>query len=145
MPDLLALIGPICAGGVVLLGRRYRLSEGAIRVLMVAGAVLAVVSVQVAGSWPLTVAVALLLAAAALHQRRRIGGLALRLSDAARTDSLTGLLNRRALEELLEHELERARRTERPLSVLVGDLDGFRVVNERLGRIDLDAMKLDKR
>jgi diguanylate cyclase (GGDEF)-like protein len=139
MPDLVALLGPVCAGGVVLLGRKYRLSERAIRILMAAGAALAVVGVQLAGSWPITIAVALLLAAGALHQRRRIGGLALRLSDAARTDPLTGLLNRRALEELLEHELERARRTGRPLSILVGDLDGFRLVNERLGHERGDA------
>ena len=56
-----------------------------------------------------------------------------RIDDATRTDPLTGLLNRRALEELLEMELERATRADRPLSVIVGDIDGFAAVNERHG------------
>ena len=46
---------------------------------------------------------------------------------------LTGLLNRRALEELLDIELERATRADRPLSVIVGDIDSFSAVNERQG------------
>ena len=49
-----------------------------------------------------------------------------RIADANRTDPLTGLLNRRAFEELLELELERALRGGRPMSVVVGDIDGFR-------------------
>ena len=73
------------------------------------------------------------LALLALHQRRRMAGLRARISDATRTDSLTGLLNRRALEEMLDIELERARRAGRPLSVIVGDLDSFSAVNERQG------------
>jgi diguanylate cyclase (GGDEF)-like protein/putative nucleotidyltransferase with HDIG domain len=76
---------------------------------------------------------ALALAGLALYQRRRITGLRARISDAARTDSLTGLLNRRALEEMLDMELERATRAGRPLSVIVGDLDSFSAVNERQG------------
>ncbi|MGH2801964.1 MAG: diguanylate cyclase [Thermoleophilaceae bacterium] len=68
-----------------------------------------------------------------LYQRRQIAGLAARLSDATRTDPLTGLLNRRAFVELLDSELERSRRTGRPLSVLVGDLDGLGLVNARRG------------
>jgi diguanylate cyclase (GGDEF)-like protein/putative nucleotidyltransferase with HDIG domain len=67
------------------------------------------------------------------YLRERVRELVHSLIDAARTDPLTGLLNRRALEELLELELERSRRTERPLSVIVGDLDGFKAVNDRLG------------
>ncbi len=75
----------------------------------------------------------LALAVLALHQRRRIRGLRGRISDATRTDSLTGLMNRRALEEMLDMELERATRAGRPLSVIVGDLDSFSAVNERQG------------
>ncbi|HEX2233560.1 MAG TPA: diguanylate cyclase [Thermoleophilaceae bacterium] len=65
--------------------------------------------------------------------RDRVQELVARLTDAARTDPLTGLLNRRALEELFAHELERARRSGRALSVIVGDLDRFKFVNDRLG------------
>ena len=78
-------------------------------------------------------ACALLLAGFALHQRRRIAGLHARIADSNRTDPLTGLLNRRAFEELLEMELQRATRAGHPLSVIVGDIDGFRAVNERHG------------
>jgi diguanylate cyclase (GGDEF)-like protein len=75
----------------------------------------------------------LILLVAVLYQRRQIARLAARLSDATRTDPLTGLLNRRAFEQLLDSELERSRRTGRPLSVLVGDLDGLAHVNARCG------------
>src|SRR5215210_5097458 len=76
---------------------------------------------------------ALALAGLALHQRRRLAQLRSRISDSARTDPLTGLLNRRALEEMLDLEIERATRVGRPLSVIVGDLDSFSAVNERQG------------
>jgi diguanylate cyclase (GGDEF)-like protein/putative nucleotidyltransferase with HDIG domain len=81
----------------------------------------------------LSSACALALAGLVLHQRRRIAGLRARISDAARTDPLTGLLNRRAFEEMLDTELERATRANRPLSVIVGDLDSFASVNEHQG------------
>jgi two-component system cell cycle response regulator len=78
-------------------------------------------------------ACALALAGFALHQHRRIAALRARISNAARTDPLTGLFNRRALEEMLDTELERATRDDRPLSVIVGDLDSFAAVNEHHG------------
>jgi diguanylate cyclase (GGDEF)-like protein/putative nucleotidyltransferase with HDIG domain len=78
-------------------------------------------------------ACALALAGHALRQRGRIAALRARIADSNRTDPLTGLFNRRAFEELLEMELERATRGDRPLSVIVGDIDGFRAVNEQLG------------
>jgi diguanylate cyclase (GGDEF)-like protein/putative nucleotidyltransferase with HDIG domain len=78
---------------------------------------------------------ALLLAMAGmvLHQRRQIASLSARLSDATRSDPLTGLLNRSAFVELLESELERSGRTGRPLAVLVGDIDGLALLNARQG------------
>jgi diguanylate cyclase (GGDEF)-like protein len=51
----------------------------------------------------------------------------------ARTDSLTGLLNRREFESRFTQERSRAVRSTSPLSVLVLDLDEFRAVNERAG------------
>jgi diguanylate cyclase (GGDEF)-like protein len=56
-----------------------------------------------------------------------------RLSDAAVTDELTGLLNRRGFHDLFETELERARRSGQPLSLIVGDLDHFKALNDRFG------------
>ena len=82
---------------------------------------------------------ALVLAGLALHQRRRIAQLRGRIDDSNRADPLTGLLNRRAFEERLELELERAARAGRPLSVIVGDIDGFRAINERHGHAAGDA------
>src|SRR5256714_2044190 len=66
-------------------------------------------------------------------QRGHMDRLIAKLSTAARTDALTGLLNRRGFEELFATELERARRNGRPLSVIVGDLDGFKAINDRFG------------
>jgi diguanylate cyclase (GGDEF)-like protein len=51
----------------------------------------------------------------------------------ARIDPLTGLGNRRAFDEALDAELARARRAKTPLSLLVGDLDGFKAINDRYG------------
>jgi diguanylate cyclase (GGDEF)-like protein len=81
----------------------------------------------------LTLGGALVLLAVILYQRRQIARLAARLSEATRSDPLTGLLNRRAFEELVDAELERARRTGRPLSVIIGDLDWLDLVNARHG------------
>jgi diguanylate cyclase (GGDEF)-like protein/putative nucleotidyltransferase with HDIG domain len=65
--------------------------------------------------------------------RDRLTGLISNLTDAARSDPLTGLLNRRGFEESFDVELERARRTDRGLSVIVGDLDRFKEINDRFG------------
>jgi diguanylate cyclase (GGDEF)-like protein len=53
----------------------------------------------------------------------------------ARIDPLTGLGNRRAFDEALDAELARARRAKTPLSLLVGDLDGFKEINDRYGHV----------
>jgi diguanylate cyclase (GGDEF)-like protein len=55
------------------------------------------------------------------------------LAAAARTDSLTGLANRRELEERFASELERATRGGRPLSIIELDLDWFKEFNDRFG------------
>ncbi|MEA2425928.1 MAG: hypothetical protein QOH13_2338 [Thermoleophilaceae bacterium] len=65
--------------------------------------------------------------------RRRMDGLISRLSDAARTDPLTSLLNRRGFQEAFDLELERSRRSDRPCALLVADLDHFKRINDLLG------------
>jgi len=49
------------------------------------------------------------------------------------TDPLTGLFNRRKLDETLELEVERSKRYNRPLSAIMIDLDQMKQVNDRLG------------
>jgi diguanylate cyclase (GGDEF)-like protein len=65
--------------------------------------------------------------------RIRLRRLIMRLADAARTDADTGLLNRRGLQEIAELELERARRGDRPVSIVVVDVDQFKNFNEDQG------------
>ena len=65
--------------------------------------------------------------------RVRVRRLISRLADAARTDAHTGLLNRRGLKEIAELELERARRGDRPVSLVVIDVDRFQDFNEEHG------------
>jgi diguanylate cyclase (GGDEF)-like protein/PAS domain S-box-containing protein len=56
-----------------------------------------------------------------------------RVEAMARTDQLTGLPNRRAWDEELRRELERARRSGQPVSVVMLDLDGLKQVNDLEG------------
>jgi diguanylate cyclase (GGDEF)-like protein len=56
-----------------------------------------------------------------------------RLHSAATTDELTGLLNRRALEERLTAELSRSHRHQLKTSVVLLDVDRFKLVNDTLG------------
>ncbi len=51
----------------------------------------------------------------------------------ASTDKLTGLHNRHKFEELFILELERARRFEHPLSLIILDIDHFKAVNDTFG------------
>jgi diguanylate cyclase (GGDEF)-like protein len=65
--------------------------------------------------------------------RRRLHRLVARLDAAARIDHLTGLLNRRAFDERLALELRRAERGDGPLTVLVGDVDRLKAINDEEG------------
>jgi two-component system cell cycle response regulator len=51
----------------------------------------------------------------------------------ALTDQLTGLYNRHKLKESLESEVERARRYQRPLSLIMVDMDDLKVINDTYG------------
>lgn len=76
---------------------------------------------------------ALALLAVIFNQRRQVARLTARLSEASGFDQLTGLLNRRAFEELLNSELDRSRRTGRSVSVIVAEVDGVGRVNAERG------------
>jgi diguanylate cyclase (GGDEF)-like protein len=55
------------------------------------------------------------------------------LRHRSRHDGLTGLLNRRAMEEMLLAQVQRSRRTGEPFAVLMLDLDHFKSINDRHG------------
>jgi diguanylate cyclase (GGDEF)-like protein len=55
------------------------------------------------------------------------------LETQAMTDPFSGLPNHRAFRKSLEHELARARRHRRPLTIALFDVDGFRELNDRGG------------
>lgn len=56
-----------------------------------------------------------------------------RLVALAGTDPLTGAMNRRRLDERAAIEIARAARTDRPLAVLLLDIDHFKGINDRFG------------
>lgn len=58
----------------------------------------------------------------------------------ARTDSLTGINNRRHLFELAEHEFEVSMRYQQPLSIIVFDIDYFKKINDKYGHAVGDKM-----
>ena len=62
----------------------------------------------------------------ALEQQEALRGLASR-------DALTGLFNRRYLDELLEREVLRGQRAQRPLTVAIFDIDHFKRFNDTWG------------
>jgi len=61
------------------------------------------------------------------------------LIQLARTDGLTGLYNQRHFYSVLEAEMNRARRQNRALSLLLVDVDNFKRYNDRFGHLAGDA------
>jgi len=68
----------------------------------------------------------------------------IRLREALRSqsiiDALTGLFNRRYLEEILEREVRRATRSEQPVGIMMLDLDHFKNFNDTYGHEAGDAV-----
>ena len=50
-------------------------------------------------------------------------------------DPLTGLYNRRYMEETFDREIQRAIRKQQPLSVIMADIDGFKSINDTIGHV----------
>jgi diguanylate cyclase (GGDEF)-like protein len=55
------------------------------------------------------------------------------LRERSLRDPLTGLYNRRFLQETLPHELARLKRLQHPLGLIMADIDHFKVVNDSYG------------
>ncbi len=66
-------------------------------------------------------------------QQDRLMDANMRLEALATQDGLTGLKNRRAFEERTRDEISRARRANRPLSVMLLDIDHFKQFNDSFG------------
>ncbi|HEX6733986.1 MAG TPA: diguanylate cyclase [Azonexus sp.] len=66
-------------------------------------------------------------------QLDEIGRLQAALQEQAVRDGLTGLFNRRYLDEMLEREVSRARREGIPLALVMLDIDHFKQVNDTYG------------
>ena len=71
-----------------------------------------------------------------IEQRKEIEA----LNQQVRTDGLSGLCNYQWFHELFSQELSRAQRYSQPLSLIMGDLDNFKSVNDLYGHPAGDAV-----
>ena len=78
--------------------------------------------------WALTASALVLLAVAIQALAMRVARLVDRLTEIGRADSVTGLYNAAAFTEMLENEVERARRSGNRLGVIVCEVDDFPVL-----------------
>lgn len=99
---------------------------------LVVDAVLLVVALIASGA-DATVSVALLVVGTSAVVGTVTGRSRVALERLAATDALTGLANRRRLDEVLGVEAARSARTGAAYSVIVADLDGFKAVNDEHG------------
>ena len=77
---------------------------------------------------------------AALEQAlKALSGANQQLSELNRRDSLTGLFNRHTLNEELHRSLAQAVRSQRPMAILMMDLDHFKQVNDHYGHLAGDT------
>jgi len=128
------------------LSRRYAL----VHVGLVAMAYAIVLALQeptgAAERWLITVGTVLVAGLLVGFMRGRVDtlvgelrGAVSRLEEIARTDPLTGLLNRRGFDEVLDRELARSHRSGEPCCLMIADLDHFKRVNDRSGHAAGDA------
>jgi diguanylate cyclase (GGDEF)-like protein len=67
------------------------------------------------------------------HANSRLEAAQAELREAAITDALTGMRNRRFFDEIIGRELRRHRRYRTPLSIVFIDIDRFKAINDTLG------------
>ncbi|UUX96882.1 diguanylate cyclase [Aquabacterium sp. J223] len=78
-----------------------------------------------------------------LHAQSALQQANAELQALASRDALTGLFNRRLLDERLAAELARHRRSGRPLAVVLADIDHFKAVNDGHGHAEGDRVLRD--
>lgn len=89
---------------------------------------------------PILVSFALSLLAQTIVSTEVLSGIKRRMDRVARTDALTGALNRLGVSEVLEREMARSERRGLTLCVVSIDLDGLRAVNNTLGHTAGDRL-----
>jgi diguanylate cyclase (GGDEF)-like protein len=75
-----------------------------------------------------------------INSLAKVESLASEVYKLAALDQLTGLYNRRSGEQRLSQEMSRAQRHGRPLTVLLMDLDGLKLVNDKHGHAAGDTL-----
>jgi diguanylate cyclase (GGDEF)-like protein len=124
-------------------------TQAALHILFIAGAYAAALATDLAAGdtesqlltafgeaaprWTFTVGTLLVAVAFVRLLKDRLDRLVARFADAAREDPVTGLRNRRGFDEAFDLEVERAQRTGRSVSLVLGDLDHFKRINDELG------------
>jgi diguanylate cyclase (GGDEF)-like protein/PAS domain S-box-containing protein len=74
------------------------------------------------------------------HAQQEVKALHQRLHDQAVRDALTGLHNRRYVQESLEREFAKAREANDMVGVIIGDIDHFELVNSHYGHLAGDEV-----
>jgi diguanylate cyclase (GGDEF)-like protein len=69
----------------------------------------------------------------ASQKNRELNATNAKVTELSQTDGLTGLANRRSLDEAMLREVARAARTGKSLSVILADLDHFKSINDNFG------------
>jgi diguanylate cyclase len=126
----------ISAGGV-----RLFLRALAVQLAACAAAVLAfgpdvrpaTTMLNVVASLPLLVAYPIAVGIATYRLTRRVRDQNRMLATLSRTDGLSGLLNKISWEQIVYVEMARCRRSHRPASLLMIDVDHFKQINDRYG------------
>ena len=83
------------------------------------------------------------LAVAFEHMRERVTDRESRIMDLAYRDTLTGLPNRALFSDRLKQAIATSRRVQRPLTVIMMDLDRFKTVNDALGHEGGDQLLIE--
>lgn len=60
------------------------------------------------------------------------------LENLSFTDGLTGIANRRSFDEYIEMAWKNARRSQKPISLIMGDIDNFKLLNDKYGHLKGD-------